>query len=240
MGCPGAQDKKGMALKVCEGCNFGEYRGGSEVELKETPHLNPLPEGERRQESRKMAEKDWWVDEDERGREAVKVCYLDASALVKLFVDEDGCQTLRNYFNTNANFCTTSLCFVEALGVLKRRYFYESKDNGTEYLKKCRDLVNKGWGGRIEIEEVRITKRDSIDERIKQVDFFNEAERLVGKYKIDFVDALQVLTILRGKYYFFTQGSKSILITADEGLARAARGENARVWNILDGKTGPS
>lgn len=188
-----------------------------------------------------MAEKDFRVDEDERGREAVRVCYLDASALIKLFVDEDGSKILRDYFNKHANFCTTSLCFIEALGVFKGKYFNKTEDEKyTEYLKKCRDLVIGGWGGKIEIEEVRITKDDSWDERLKQLDFFKEAERLVEKYKIDFVDALQLLTILRGKYSFFIEGSKSILITADKDLAKAAIEENVRVWNILDGKIEPT
>lgn len=188
-----------------------------------------------------MAEKDCWVEEDELSREAVKVCYLDASALIKLFVDENGSNVLRDYFNKHANFCTTSVCFIEALGVLKGKYFNKTKDEKyTEYFNKCRDLVIRGWGGRIEIEEVRITKHDSFDERVKQLDFFKEAERLVEKYKIDFVDALQLVTILRGKYSFFSKGSKSILITADKDLAKAAIKENVRVWNILDGEIEPS
>ena len=57
-----------------------------------------------------------------------------------------------------------------------------------------------------------------------------EFEQLVGKYKLDFVDCLQVATLKHEKYRIFDGPSKSILITADRELAKAARSENARVW----------
>jgi hypothetical protein len=57
-----------------------------------------------------------------------------------------------------------------------------------------------------------------------------EAERLIAKYKIDFVDCFQIVTIMRGKFRIFNGPSQSILITADRELSRVARAEGARVW----------
>jgi predicted nucleic acid-binding protein len=51
--------------------------------------------------------------------QGVKVRYLDASALIKLVVEEQDGYVIREFFHGNANFCTTSLCLAEALGRLK-------------------------------------------------------------------------------------------------------------------------
>ena len=58
----------------------------------------------------------------------------------------------------------------------------------------------------------------------------SEAERLIKKYKIDFLDCFQIVTIMHGQFHVLGPNSQSILITADEGLAVAARAEGARVW----------
>ena len=57
-----------------------------------------------------------------------------------------------------------------------------------------------------------------------------EAERLIKQHKIDFLDCFQIVTILHGKFRVLGPDSKSILITADRALAKAARAEGARVW----------
>jgi hypothetical protein len=61
-------------------------------------------------------------------------------------------------------------------------------------------------------------------------DVVSEASRLIQTYKIDFLDCFQIVTILRGEFRHLCAESKSILITADRGLAKAARAEGARVW----------
>jgi len=60
--------------------------------------------------------------------------------------------------------------------------------------------------------------------------FSGEAERLINAHSIDFVDAIQIVTLLQGRYRGLVEGSQSILITADKELAKAARFEGARVW----------
>jgi predicted nucleic acid-binding protein len=45
----------------------------------------------------------------------IRIHYLDASAIVKLFIAEEGSDRLQKYFSEESNFHTTSLCFAEAL-----------------------------------------------------------------------------------------------------------------------------
>jgi len=58
---------------------------------------------------------------------AIRIHMLDTSALIKLFLEEDGSDVLRKYYNVHSVFWTTALCFAETLGVLKREYV---KKNG--------------------------------------------------------------------------------------------------------------
>lgn len=154
---------------------------------------------------------------------SVKAHYLDASALIKLLIDikeeEGGRESLRTYFNANTGFHTTSLCFAEAFGVLKVKYFYKKEIRQEEYLKAVENLI---WG-KIEIDDVPI----------RQFEVFTEAKRLVSQYQIDLSDAMQIVTIMKGKYSVLCDRSKSILITADKLLAKAAREEGVRVWDCL-------
>lgn len=113
----------------------------------------------------------------------------------------------------------TSFCFTEALSVFKRE-FLRGQMSLDAYISRVRDFVSETVESRLKIDEVPIL--DAILSR--------EAERLVRKYEIDFVDALQVITILHGKFSVLGAHSKSILITTDQELAKAARSEGAEVW----------
>jgi predicted nucleic acid-binding protein len=55
------------------------------------------------------------------GNKVLIINYLDASAIVKLLIEEAQSKILKEYFSRNSNFYTTSFCFIEALGVLKRK-----------------------------------------------------------------------------------------------------------------------
>jgi predicted nucleic acid-binding protein len=154
---------------------------------------------------------------------AIKVHYFDASALVKLVADdsdeEQGRDTLRDYHRQHAHpGYTTSFCVAEAFGVLKRK-FLQKKISEVQYLKFVKDLI-RVVGNTFQLDELEIL--------LPLVS--SEFERLVTNYKIDFVDCLQIATIKHGKYRIFDGPSKSILITADRELAKAARAEGARVW----------
>jgi predicted nucleic acid-binding protein len=95
------------------------------------------------------------------GSGGIKVKYLDASALVKLVIDEDNCQPLREFFNSNTNFFTTWLCLAEALGVLKsKRVGKQSKNIATKiktdtYFEATRHLIID-WRMRIESDDLEL------------------------------------------------------------------------------------
>lgn len=89
-------------------------------------------------------------------------------------------------------------------------------------MKCVRDFMRTVIGGDLEIDEVPL-----LSPRL-----FIEAERLIKKHNIDFIDCLQIVTILHGQYSVLGPNSKSLLITADHGLALAARAEHANVWEF--------
>jgi predicted nucleic acid-binding protein len=159
-----------------------------------------------------------------RGVEWAKAHYLDASALVKLVVDEGNCQPLRTFFNSNTSFCATSLCLSEALGVLKRKWS-RKQINFDEYFAGIRELIIHGWSKRVEIDDLGLLNP------IVQAD----VELIAKKHQLDFSDALQLLTILKGRYSVLGSNSQSVLITADHKLATAASAEGIRVWNCISG-----
>lgn len=159
-----------------------------------------------------------------QGSVAVKVRYLDASALVKLYVDEPQSDVVRAFVNAEPKpFQTTTLCFAEALNVLKRKWL-----NGLStqaYLNAVHHLIVDAWGNAIEIQDFGL-----LDPFVE-----SDIDRMVTAYVIDVSDALQLLTIAKGVHSIFVGESRSVLITADARLAQAADSEHIRVWNCTDG-----
>jgi predicted nucleic acid-binding protein len=154
---------------------------------------------------------------------SIKVHYFDASALVKLVADdadeEPGRNVLRKYHNDHAHpGYATSFCIAEAFGAFKLK-FLRKKISEKEYVSYLRNFI-RVTGNTFQTDEVPILEPIVI----------SEAERLIAKYKIDFVDCFQIVTIMRGKFRIFNGPSQSILITADRELSRVARAEGARVW----------
>ena len=161
-------------------------------------------------------------------RIAVKVKYLDTSAIVKLFLDEDGSDRLRAYYNGHSSFCCAEMAFYEAMNVLKSRLFKGEKKE--QYFENIRELRIMGWGwfsgkGKLEIETMQLN----------DVAVFKEVYDYALKYDIDIADAIQLYVILKGRYSMLTGESMSVLITADEKLEEATLEKNIRVWNC--GKT---
>jgi len=152
-----------------------------------------------------------------------KAHYLDASALVKLVADdaaeEPGRDALRKYYRDHASRYATSYSVTEALSAFKRKFLHRQIDQN-DYIKYVKYFINDVIGGNLEIDEVDILRPIVM----------NEAERLIKKHDIDFLDVFQIVTILHGKFHVLGPDSKSILITADKDLAKAARAEGARVW----------
>ena len=72
--------------------------------------------------------------------QAFHVSYLDASAAVKLVLREPGFGNLRKYLHLRGSRMTT-LCFAEALGVLKRKWLHHQLSD-EQYLGRCYLLVH--------------------------------------------------------------------------------------------------
>jgi len=149
---------------------------------------------------------------------------LDASAIVKLLIAEAGSDKLRKYFTKQTCFYTTSLCFAEALGVLKAKHL-RCEITQEEYLDTCYQLLSYVHPDNIGIDIIEI--------EIKKRVAFDDVENLVKKYSIDVSDAFQIYT-LKEVFSNFAGDSAPILITADRGLATAAENEGLRVWNCIE------
>ena len=151
-----------------------------------------------------------------------RIHYLDASALVKLVVDEDDHEPVRQFFRANANFAATSLCVVEALGVIKAKWTH-NRITEEEYFQATRWLVANASGKRIEVNDIGLFTFEGL----------SSVEALAKKHALDLSDALQLDTILRGRYAHLGPNSASVLITADKKLAVAAEAEGIPVWNCI-------
>ena len=165
--------------------------------------------------------------------EGVKIKYLDASALVKLYINEKGSQNLREFYYSNTNFRTTWLCLAEALFVLKSKWTgpqskqFGNKIDTEDYLKAVSSLIID-WRDRIETDDIK-----SVDPTVPL-----KVKEISQKYKLDYSDALQLWSLKYGRwspFVFFSEnnvnGSALVFITADEDLATAAESEGIKVWN---------
>ena len=165
---------------------------------------------------------------------AAKVCYLDASALVKLVADdpdeEPGRTVVRNYYYSHANMMATPYCVAEALSVFKRKFVHK-KISRDEYMRYVKTFVGTVIG-RLEIDEPKFSEwNGNYPPILSTLKLLREAETLLKKQDLDFIDCVQIATIRHGKYSLWCGDSKSILITADRDLAKAARAEDAKVWD---------
>lgn len=148
-----------------------------------------------------------------------KTCYLDASAIVKLVVDEPDAASIRDYFDSNANFCTSLLCVCESLGICKGKWS-RGEISAEGYVRATKKIVTYARTSRIEIDDLGLAAATH-----------QGVEELGRKHGLDLSDALQLYTILHGKYSHPGPGSASILISADGGLCAAAISEGIRAWN---------
>ena len=152
----------------------------------------------------------------------VKVRYLDASALVKLVVDEGDHDYVRQFYHSTTNFAATSLCLAEALGAVKAKWSH-GRISEEQYFAATRNLVINAWGGRIEIDDINLFTPQSL----------SSVESLAKRHSLDLSDSLQLATILQGKYAHLGPNSASVLVTADRKLAMAAESEGIRAWNCI-------
>jgi predicted nucleic acid-binding protein len=154
-----------------------------------------------------------------------KAHYLDASALVKLVADdldeEPGRDAVRKYYWGHIHSVyATPYCVTETFSAFKRK-FVQRRITEDQYIKYILDFRRLILGVNLRIDD----KVPILSPVVS-----TEAERLIRKHKIDFLDCFQIVTILQGQFRVLGPNSQSILITADRDLAKAARAEGARVW----------
>jgi predicted nucleic acid-binding protein len=159
---------------------------------------------------------------EEKVMDSQRVHYLDASVLFKLAVKESGSEAIEKYMAAEhtSTFYATSLCFAEALGALKSRYSHKGIDQETYF--KAGDILRGYIGDRIELADMDISDSE----------IFWEVEKTAKLYGLDIVDAYQIVTIKKDYFSRFPE-AQPILVTADSGLAEAARKEGIRVWDCL-------
>ena len=156
--------------------------------------------------------------------DALRANCFDASALLKRYVKEAGSETVRAYWARESTKFTTSLCFYEALTQLKVCHFYRRELDLEAYNKATLDLCS--W-------------YRAVSERIPELNFlspevFFAAQRTAQTHGLDLSDAFQIHSVKEGFFSNLIGDSKTILVTADAKLAKAARTEGIDVWDILN------
>jgi predicted nucleic acid-binding protein len=163
----------------------------------------------------------------------VRINYLDASVIVKLFVEELGSDRVRKFVEAEASVAlTTGVCFAEALGVLSR-VFKKGRIDEAKYLKAQNDLLSRLRGKAIEICDVDVAGLEVVTEVENLISHYNKSKNR----RLDLSDAFQLVTIrrvLKG-----VNRSAFLLITADRYLAQVAKDEDIIVWDVLKDERPP-
>lgn len=153
--------------------------------------------------------------------------YLDASALVKLAIAEDHSEKLRAYCS-RALLATTSLCFGEALGVLKGKWTH-GRITQEAYLAACEELFAHVRNESLQIEDTPLLSGDPQELRAN----YERVENLARKHSLDISDALQLLALRSGTYSRLDGAARASLVTADFNLAQAAKEEGMPAWDCV-------
>lgn len=165
--------------------------------------------------------------------------YLDASAATQLVVvGEARTSELRQFFQPRTGFVMTPFCFYETLSTLKAKWRGRKDATGKimkitdqQYHDACYLLLRYASSGKIEVDH---------DLDISSTTVQPELEQLAQRHGLDISDALQLLTLTKGKNRHFVDEPQSLLITDDKLLSQAAKKEGLRYWFLADSKTKPS
>jgi predicted nucleic acid-binding protein len=149
--------------------------------------------------------------------------YLDASVAVKLLIEEEHSEKVKNYFERKVASMTV-FCFHETLSVLKGKW-KRKEITEKEYLNATYQFISLVQSEYIELDDDFDLTDDSV---------FFEIQSIVKESEIDLSDALQILSVKKGRYKSSTGYSQTILATADRGLIRSAQAFDVRVWNVLN------
>lgn len=150
--------------------------------------------------------------------------FFDASALVKVFAREPDSAMLRSYWDSRSPTKYTSpFCFYEALTALKVQWMYRKTITESQYHRAAERLVR--W--------FAATTRYNKDLDLHDPGILAGAQELAKRYSIDISDAFQILCVKEGRFSRLANHSQTILVTADEALAKAARSEGVRAWYCI-------
>ncbi|WP_018016466.1 type II toxin-antitoxin system VapC family toxin [Teredinibacter turnerae] len=153
--------------------------------------------------------------------------FFDASALIKVFTGEYGSERVTEYFYNQApTKFTTPFCLYETLNILKSKWIYRKELSKEQYLECCFNLLS--W--------YRLATRHVSDLELFDPVILGKVQSLVDLYSLDFSDALQLLTVKEGDFSFFVEESETLFVTADKGLALAAKNENIKIWCCINGE----
>jgi predicted nucleic acid-binding protein len=149
---------------------------------------------------------------------------FDASALIKVFTLEVGSDIVREYFHSRSpTKYTTPFCFYETLNVLKVKWLYRKELTKEEYTEAAFRLV--AWFG----ASIRYTQ----DIDLKEPTVFFSVRELAERHSLDLSDAFQIVSVKEGYFSHLINESQTVLVTADEMLAKAARLEGVKSWYCL-------
>jgi predicted nucleic acid-binding protein len=153
---------------------------------------------------------------------ALHATCFDASALAKVYLEEEGSAAVRQYWRSQATRFTTPFCFYETLGILKREKL-KGRITKQRYLRVALELTS--W--------FRTSHSTKDDIKFYEIDVFNDVKGLAEHYDLDLSDAFQLLTLEAGYFQHLVDGSRTLLVTADEALGQAARSRGLPVWDCL-------
>ncbi|MES2368848.1 MAG: type II toxin-antitoxin system VapC family toxin [Pseudomonadota bacterium] len=150
-------------------------------------------------------------------------CCFDASALVKVWVDEPDCGPARHYFNTQSpTKYTTPFCYFETLSAMKLKWL-RGVITREVYLNAAFALTVWFQASARHVKDIDLTHPPT----------FLRAKEIVERYEVDLSDAFQILSLKEGYFSPLINDSKTLLVTADERLANAAKAEGLNAWYCM-------
>jgi len=149
--------------------------------------------------------------------------YLDASVASKIFSKEDDWREIDEYIMRNNSYhCwITEFVYFEVLNVLKLKWIRGDIDK-TAYHSGIYEFNSWIDEGLIQIDS---------DFDMKERKHFTTLREIVDQHDIDYSDALQILTVLEGRWKGKRYECTTVFVSADAGLVKAARCYDLRVWH---------
>jgi len=164
-------------------------------------------------------------------RNVARAVCLDASVLVALRTSEPYSSQVTKWCAGEPGAYTTPFCFYEALNAFKSKWKHRGQLTDEEYVRCCTSLV--AWFG-------GITRRGFVkDPDLTSPEALAWVVQVVSLTSLDFSDAYQVYSVKHGYFSPLSDGSSTVLATADKNLATVARGYGIRVVDLTS-ETVPS